>query len=240
MTSKKSTSTANKKIAIIAAVIVLVVSLAIVQAQLNLLQNSNNPNTNVPSPTPGAISSASPTATATPTASPKPTPKTDPTQSPTQTSAPAPTATPTPTPSASPIPDWNVSITGNVNSPQTLSLSQIEALPATTINATLRSSGHPEDNGDYQFTGVTLWSLLQQAEIKAGASMVTVRASDGFSALFLVSEVEGNSQVLLAYLKDGQPIQVEAQGGDGPVRLVAGSDVYANRWVKFAVGIEVT
>lgn len=70
--------------------------------------------------------------------------------------------------------------------------------------------------------------------------MVTVRASDGFTAMFLVSEVEDNSQVLLAYLKDGQPIQVEAQGGDGPIRLVAGSDVYANRWVKFVVNIEVT
>jgi DMSO/TMAO reductase YedYZ molybdopterin-dependent catalytic subunit len=238
MTSKKSISATNKKIAIITAVIALVVSLAIVEAQLNLFQNSNNPNTTVPSPTPSATSSATPTATTTPTTAPTPTPKATPTKAPTAAPATTPTATPTPTPS--PIPDWNVTITGNINTPQTLSLSQIESLPATTINATLKSSGHPEDNGDYQFTGVTLWSLLQQAEIKADASMVTVRASDGFTAMFLVSEVEDNSQVLLAYLKDGQPIQVEAQGGDGPIRLVAGSDVYANRWVKFVVNIEVT
>jgi hypothetical protein len=76
--------------------------------------------------------------------------------------------------------------------------------------------------------------------MKSGASVVTVSATDGFSATFTVTEIQNNSgQILVAYLKDGQPMPGEADGGEGPVRLVVGSDVYATRWVQYVVSIDV-
>jgi DMSO/TMAO reductase YedYZ molybdopterin-dependent catalytic subunit len=113
-------------------------------------------------------------------------------------------------------------------------------MPSTTITATLTSSGHPEENGVFQFTGITLWSILQHAAIQDSASLVTVKASDGFTAYFMVSEIKNSQQILLAYLQDGQPLKTAADGGDGPVRLVVGSDVYASRWVKYVTTIQVT
>lgn len=141
---------------------------------------------------------------------------------------------------SNPTPEWILTATGKVDISSSFDLNQIKAMQSTTIMATLKSSGHPEENGVFQFTGVTLWSLLQQTGIENDAVIVRVKASDGFSASLLVEEIQENSErILLAYMKDGQMIKAETDGGEGPLRLVVGSDTYASRWVKYVSSIEV-
>ena len=136
--------------------------------------------------------------------------------------------------------EWTIEVTGNVNNPMNLTISQFEALPSLNTQATLRSSSNPQLDGTWNFTGIVLWSLLEKAGISGNASTIDVQGSDGYISYFTVQEVKQNSQILLAYEQNGAPIQTQAEGGNGPIWLVVGSDYYAIRWVKYVVLIDVS
>ena len=137
-------------------------------------------------------------------------------------------------------PEGYLQVRGNVSNPLNMTISELRNLPLTTIQANLKSSGHPEDNGVFNFTGVTLWSLLELSGISENATSVYVQASDSYGSTFSIQEIEQNNQYLIAYAKDGQPLESRDKGGTGPIRLVIGSDQYSQRWVKYVVNIEVS
>jgi DMSO/TMAO reductase YedYZ molybdopterin-dependent catalytic subunit len=72
-------------------------------------------------------------------------------------------------------PEGALQVRGNVNTSMNLTLSELQTLPASTIQATLKSSGHPDDQGTFNYTGVSLWSLLEQAGISSNASSIYVQ-----------------------------------------------------------------
>jgi DMSO/TMAO reductase YedYZ molybdopterin-dependent catalytic subunit len=133
-----------------------------------------------------------------------------------------------------------VIIKGNVAHPLNMSISDIQAMPSTTITARLTSSGSPQENGVFTYTGVTVWNLLQKAGVSDNATSAYVLASDAYGAVLTLKEIKSDSQIVLAYMQDGAMIKSQADGGWGPLRLVIGSDAYANRWVKWVVSITVT
>jgi len=131
-----------------------------------------------------------------------------------------------------------IQISGNINNPVNLNFSQLETYPSSTIQVTLTSSGSPSNNGDYSYTGVPLKDLLDQVQVTANATSVYVQASDGYGATLTIEEAM-DQNTIIAYAKDGIALAALQNGGEGPARLIIGSDQYAQRWVKGVAAIQV-
>jgi DMSO/TMAO reductase YedYZ molybdopterin-dependent catalytic subunit len=132
----------------------------------------------------------------------------------------------------------SLQLKGKVNNPQTLTLTELEAFPSITIQVTLSSSSHQEDNGVFNYTGVPLNDLLRQAGTYSDASSVFIQASDGYGATLTMQEALSQN-TFIAYQKDGTSLSLLKDGGEGPLRLIIGSDTYAQKWVRGVVAIEV-
>jgi len=134
-----------------------------------------------------------------------------------------------------------LTISGDVQKPLTLSLSELRALPRKTISV---NNEHAGENETYE--GVALAALLKQAGVpqgiqvrgKAMAIYVLAEAADGYRVIFSLAELDTdfeNSEVIVADTLDGKPL------GDnfGPLRLVAPHDKRPARWVRMLQSIQV-
>ncbi|WGM89829.1 MAG: molybdopterin-dependent oxidoreductase [Candidatus Bathyarchaeum tardum] len=131
-------------------------------------------------------------------------------------------------------------VRGNVNNPLNLTISEIEALPSSDMQATLDSAMHVEDEGNFTYTGVTVASLLELAEVSEDASSVLIQSIDTYAITLSVDEIMKNPKVMLVYQQDGQALASHAEGGNGPLRLIIGSDEFAQRWVTSVVLLEIS
>ena len=135
-----------------------------------------------------------------------------------------------------------ISITGDVEHPRTLTLADLKHEPAITQAVTLKT-GKGTLSG--RFTGVSLWSLLQQAVIKNEAGRkndvirhtITVTGSDGYRTVLSAAELDpefAGELALLAYAKDGEPL-----AKPGFARLILPADKSAGRTISGVVSIAV-
>jgi DMSO/TMAO reductase YedYZ molybdopterin-dependent catalytic subunit len=131
-----------------------------------------------------------------------------------------------------------IQIRGNVGNPSTITLSELKNYTPLTLQVTLSSSSRPSDNGVFNYTGTPLKTLLEQAQVSANATSVYIQALDGYGTTIPIQDAM-NPDTILAYQKDGAPLTALKDGGEGPVRLVIGSDQYAQRWVRGVATIEV-
>lgn len=132
-----------------------------------------------------------------------------------------------------------IQITGNVDNPMNLTFSQLMALKSVTIEATLTSSGSPQENGLFNYTGVALKEILNLVQVSDNATSVFIQASDAYGATLTINDAI-YPNTIIAYSKDDTAMPALKDGGEGPVRLVIGEDKFAQRWVKGVVLIEVT
>jgi len=139
------------------------------------------------------------------------------------------------------VQEGTLQIRGKVNNPLNLTLSEIEALPSSSIQATLDSATHVEDEGNFTYTGVTIASLLGLAKVSEDASEVFIQSIDSYATtLKFEDEIQSNQRIMLVYQKDGEPLIPLSEGGTGPLCLIIGTDEYATRWVKAVVLLEVS
>jgi DMSO/TMAO reductase YedYZ molybdopterin-dependent catalytic subunit len=139
------------------------------------------------------------------------------------------------------VQEGTLQIRGKVNNPLNLTLSEIEALPSSSIQATLDSATHVEDEGNFTYTGVTVASLLGLAKVSEDASEVFIQSIDSYATtLKFEDEIQSNQRIMLVYQKDGEPLIPLSEGGTGPLCLIIGTDEYATRWVKAVVLLEVS
>lgn len=131
-------------------------------------------------------------------------------------------------------------IRGNVNNPLNLTLSEIEALPSSNILVTLDSASHVEDEGTFTYTGVIVARLLELSEVSGDASSVFIQSIDSYAITLSVDEILQNPKIMMVYQKDGQALASHAEGGNGPLRLIIGSDEFAQRWVTNVVLFEIS
>jgi len=136
-------------------------------------------------------------------------------------------------------PAETIQVKGNVNNPTTLTIAQLEALPSTSLQVTLSSSSHQEENGVFNYTGVSLRELLNKAEVNSNAVSVYVQAQDGYGSTLTITEAL-NQNTVIAYQKDGAALTLLKDGGEGSMRLIIGDDQYAQRWIRGVAAIEVT
>lgn len=136
--------------------------------------------------------------------------------------------------------DTTLTVTGEVKTPLTLTLTELEAMPAETISA----KDHDGSNASYQ--GVSLHAVLVRAGAPQGESLrggalqlcVLVKAADGYKVAFTLAELDplfADKEVLLAYHRDGKNLDTNA----GPLRLVIPEEKRQARWVREVNELEV-
>ena len=92
----------------------------------------------------------------------------------------------------------------------------------------------------YHYTGVELIKVLDSLKIGLdGIETVTVRALDGYTVIFDVSEVEDEENMYIIYKSDGQYLKNKSEGGSGPYQMIVRNDPYSQRWCKFVMEIDL-
>jgi DMSO/TMAO reductase YedYZ molybdopterin-dependent catalytic subunit len=141
---------------------------------------------------------------------------------------------------ADPVVTTSFTLTGAVQNPQTYSLQDLQALPATTQTDTFQSGNSPPATVTY--TGTFLWPLLSSAVPIVDPArkndilrdVVVAKGSDGYAVAFSGGELNpnfGNRQNLIAYgqVVNGVPSPL---GSDGFARVTAPGDVKGGRYVS--------
>lgn len=132
-------------------------------------------------------------------------------------------------------------INGDVQTPLSLSLADLAALPRKTLKLMNEHSGKEET-----YRGVPLAELLKRAGVPQGESLrgaglatyVRADAADGYSVVFSLGELDSSildSDALVADTLDGGPIPEK----QGPLRLVLPHDKRPARWVRMLQSITV-
>ncbi len=134
--------------------------------------------------------------------------------------------------------EGSIQIRGLVSNGGNFTYGQLEAFAPVTVQVTLSSSSHAADNGTFNYTGVPLKTLLEQAQVSENATSVYVQAADGYGTTIPLQDAQ-NAKTILAYEKDGTPLTTLSTGGEGPLRLIIGSDQFAQRWIRGVSVIEV-
>ena len=126
--------------------------------------------------------------------------------------------------------EWRLQVSGLVDHPLNLTVREITALPATTVQATIYCVGSPTQIAEEgNWTGVKLESLLEKAGVSPSAIKVAFYASDGYSTDLSV-EAATQPNVIVAYEKDGIPLS-------GTLRLVT-PERWGYKWISQLTRIE--
>jgi DMSO/TMAO reductase YedYZ molybdopterin-dependent catalytic subunit len=130
---------------------------------------------------------------------------------------------------------WTINITGTTN-PLVLTGSNITNYETKTVQAAFAPGGEPQITANW--TGTTLWSILQSAGIPSGATQVTVTGIDGYSQDYTVSQVQ-DIGILIGYKENGQYL-TPANGQ--PYRLVLPTEDFkwGRYWVSYISQITVS
>jgi DMSO/TMAO reductase YedYZ molybdopterin-dependent catalytic subunit len=135
-------------------------------------------------------------------------------------------------------------INGEVARPGPLSVADIQALPAETVDVTYLTDDGTEVQHTY--TGARFWDVLQLAEPtiepeRPETSLqkyVVLTAADGYIVVLSMGEIDpefGGNPYLLAWDEDGQPLP----GERSPAMLVLPGDHSEGRYVWSLVSIDV-
>jgi DMSO/TMAO reductase YedYZ molybdopterin-dependent catalytic subunit len=130
---------------------------------------------------------------------------------------------------------FQLSVDGMVDTPLTLSYSDLEAMPATTLVRTFQCvTGWRVTNVHWQ--GVALSEILDRAGVKPGASALRFFSSDNFDTESLTLSQARRPDVIVAYSMLGAPVTREH---GGPVRLYV-APMYGYKSIKWLSRITVT
>jgi DMSO/TMAO reductase YedYZ molybdopterin-dependent catalytic subunit len=130
---------------------------------------------------------------------------------------------------------WTITISGTTN-PLVLAGNNITNYETETVQATFAPGGEPQRTSDW--TGVSLWSVLQAGGIPAGATKVTVTAVDGYSRDYTITQVQ-DLGILVGYQENGQYLTpVNGQ----PYRLVVPTEDFkwGQYWVRWVTQITIS
>jgi DMSO/TMAO reductase YedYZ molybdopterin-dependent catalytic subunit len=134
-------------------------------------------------------------------------------------------------------PSWSLKFGGLVDSPYSITLAELQAMPAQDRTETLACISNPVggtliSNGKWK--GVDFVPLLQKASPKGNATELIFRAADGYSDSIPLS-VAMNNGCFLAYEMNGAPL-VQKHGY--PARLLV-PDIYGMKNVKWITEVEL-
>jgi DMSO/TMAO reductase YedYZ molybdopterin-dependent catalytic subunit len=129
--------------------------------------------------------------------------------------------------------EWTLSIFGMVDSPYTLTMDDLKALPAVTptfdIHCVTKWSKF-----DTTWTGVRVRDLLERAGVQKGAKFVMEHAEFGYDTNIPLADIT-TDDAIVAYKFEGEDIE-PVHGG--PVRIVV-PHLYFWKSAKWVRGIEL-
>jgi len=134
-----------------------------------------------------------------------------------------------------------IQVTGLVDHPYSITLSELTALANVTERAEVICVGWPPGGANsypvytYNWTGVTVASLLERASPSDNASYVLFHDTAGDYSSGLPMEYALDPKIIIAVSADGRPLD-DSTGY--PFRLVV-PGWYGYKWVKFVERIEV-
>jgi DMSO/TMAO reductase YedYZ molybdopterin-dependent catalytic subunit len=131
---------------------------------------------------------------------------------------------------------WLINVTGAVSNPLLLIGSNLTVYEAITVQAALAPGGEPQRTSEW--TGVSLWSILQASGVSEDASKVTVSAIDGYSREYTIQQAK-ELGILIGYKENGAYL-TPANGQ--PYRLVVSTEDFkwGQYWVRWVSGVEAT
>ena len=132
-------------------------------------------------------------------------------------------------------------IGGNVTIPLFLSASDLKALPRKTLNVF-----NPHEKKEETYEGVPVQELLRRAGVpqneklrgSAMATYVLAEASDGYSVLYSLAELDSDfqdSDVIAADTMNGAPLDEK----QGPFKMLAPHDKRPARWIRMLKSLTV-
>jgi len=141
---------------------------------------------------------------------------------------------------ATPVDLGRLAITGSVERPLNLQISDLEKMPHISLEV------KDHDGRLTTYEGVPLAYLLKSAgapigEKLRGANMagyVLAEAKDGYRVVFALPELDPaftDSKVIVAYAANGKPLP----DGQGPFRIVAPQERRPARWIRMLQRIQV-
>jgi DMSO/TMAO reductase YedYZ molybdopterin-dependent catalytic subunit len=134
--------------------------------------------------------------------------------------------------SGAPDVDWELSITGDVSQPVTLSYADLAAMDQVDLTEILMEKSTGEDEVT-SWSGVPLGALLEEAGAGEFATL-TALAADGYAIEVAAGEL---TNAIIA-LKDNGEWIADVSPDKGPIRMVT-PDTPANRWVFQITEIQV-
>ncbi len=132
---------------------------------------------------------------------------------------------------------WRFEIEGLVQTPLTLTLEDLKALPAVERPSTLICISNPVGGklvGNSVWTGVRLRDLLELAGVRPEATELVLRAADNYSDSFPL-DAALYEETILAYLQNGEPLTSDH---GYPARLLV-PGIYGMKNVKWLTRIEL-
>lgn len=134
----------------------------------------------------------------------------------------------------------SVKISGEVTTPITLNLADMQAFKQTTV---IRKD---KDGKNHTYAGVTLVDILQKAGATVGADLkganlakfILIEAADGYKVVFALAELDSNftnRTIILATMMDDALLPI----GDGPFRVIVQDEKKPARCIKQVTAIKV-
>lgn len=130
---------------------------------------------------------------------------------------------------------YRLSVSGLVDQPLSLSLTDLDDLPQTQMTKDFQCvTGWRVD--DVPWSGVLLRDVIDAAGVEAGATALKFTSFDAVYTESLTLEQAQRDDVLVATSMYGKPIELKH---GAPVRLIA-APMYAYKFIKWMDGIELT
>jgi DMSO/TMAO reductase YedYZ molybdopterin-dependent catalytic subunit len=135
-----------------------------------------------------------------------------------------------------------LSVTGDIPKPLSLSLDDLRRQPRVTVKAMNEHQGSAQE----VYEGVSLATLLKQAGAPQGAQIkgaalatyIVAEGADGYRVVLSLAEVDSDFQdaeIIVADTMNGAPLADKI----GPLRLVVPHDKRPARWVRMLQSIKI-
>ncbi len=127
--------------------------------------------------------------------------------------------------------DWFVRVSGMVENETDIHMEEFRGSNTSVFSMALEGTG--EDGKEHDYRGVPLLELLVGQGLHENATRVAVRAADGYSRSFSISDLDGG--IILVHEKDGEELKGRSEGGDGPIRLIVSQEHTGTFNAQFSV-----
>jgi len=131
---------------------------------------------------------------------------------------------------------WTINVSGAVSNPMVLTGENLTNFGTETVQAAFAPGGEPQRTSNW--TGTSLWRILQAAGISQSASKITIAAIDGYSRDFTVAQAK-DLNIIIGFKENGQYLSLMM---GQPFRLIVPMEDFkwGQYWVRWVSQINAS